>query len=169
MGNMNGVKRAFLWWILATLYVIVILAILSWGIFLWTTASAASASEGQDARDAAGRRTQDERHDTDDNSRPYRVYRLRVGETMMLELPGNASTGYRWVIIGREGTSVRIDEPLFYTQPPAPPSWAGAPGFFKTHLTALHPGTTVLYAAYGPAWLPLTSSAARMRIDVQVI
>ena len=86
-----------------------------------------------------------------ENLTEHRVYRLNQGETMLLELPGNATTGHQWHILRKEGHSVTVETPFRYTIPPTNQNaMVGVPGFFLSTITAVHKGRTRLFLVYDP-------------------
>jgi len=87
-----------------------------------------------------------------------RVYKLHPGETMILELDGNATTGYRWDVVRQVGNTITLEQPFLYytgTIPPVP----GQGGWYTTIVTAstTTKGTTLVELSYHPSWEPTTA------------
>jgi inhibitor of cysteine peptidase len=73
---------------------------------------------------------------------------LRVGQTLVVELPGNPSTGYSWTGGGQDGVLVPSGEPEFV----ADSEMLGSPGTVVLRFEAARPGETRLSLAYERSW-----------------
>jgi len=111
---------------------------------------------------------------TDKSSIERRIYRLHRGETMILELEGNATTGYQWDIIGQEGDTVTIERPFKYYTHTNPV--AGQGGWYTSIVTASSQvkGKTILALRYHPSWdvwdvSPPPGTTPTMLIEFDVI
>ncbi len=76
-----------------------------------------------------------------------RTVRLRVGDTLALTLPGNASTGYHWNVTAID-RKVLTPEPTTYAS--SKPGLPGAPGTWTLHFRAIRAGKAKLGLAYVP-------------------
>jgi predicted secreted protein len=76
-----------------------------------------------------------------------------LGQSILLNLRGNASTGYTWMLISTNGDSVVPTGPVVYT--PDAGGGPGNPGTFSFPFRAAHLGETTLNLAYLTPWDPM--------------
>ncbi len=70
------------------------------------------------------------------------------GRPIVVILPGNPSTGYRWQLADTSGNALRpAGEGLYYPRP-HPPGWVGGGGTFAFLFEAVRPGTTTVRLHY---------------------
>jgi len=75
--------------------------------------------------------------------------KLDVGDTLVIELDGNITTGYSWVIDSVDSEVLEIlGEPEYTGESKLP----GAPGVFKIQLKAIGTGETKLVLNYLRPW-----------------
>jgi inhibitor of cysteine peptidase len=94
-----------------------------------------------------------------------KTVRMAVGQSLAVNLPGNASTGYAWSLSATNGDSVISTGQATYTAEPG--GLPGAGGVFSFPFRAVQTGETALSFAYSRPWDP--ASVARtfsVRIDV---
>jgi len=110
------------------------------------------------------------RHTTADPGKNIdRVYKLHPGETMILELDGNATTGYRWDVVRQVGNTITLEQPfIYYTGTMQPMTGQG--GWYTTIVTAstITKGTTLVELSYHPSWEP-TAGKPTMTIQFDVM
>jgi inhibitor of cysteine peptidase len=89
--------------------------------------------------------------------------RLRVGETVAIRLPENASTGYRWSLGDHDGDVVK----LVSSEPVYPSGAVGSGGEMVFTFEATHPGKTPIRLVEGRAW-EKGSEAKRFEVEIIV-
>jgi predicted secreted protein len=75
-----------------------------------------------------------------------------VGQAILVNLRGNPSTGYTWLLTSTNGDSVVATGPAAYTQDPG--GGPGSPGTFSLPFRAVHSGTTTIILDYRQPWDP---------------
>jgi inhibitor of cysteine peptidase len=78
--------------------------------------------------------------------------RVTLGQPIVLRLPGNPTTGYRWQIAAAAGQAVRVVGDPTYSVPPAAAGRVGAGGSFTFRLQAAQQGSTTLKLFYVRPW-----------------
>jgi inhibitor of cysteine peptidase len=103
-----------------------------------------------------------------DESFDGRKIELHVGETLLVKLPENASTGYRWII---PPESARKLEKILRTeeQPvPGPGNLIGRPGLRNFYFQALKPGKVELELYYQRPWETSKPPARKFRLHIRI-
>ena len=88
---------------------------------------------------------------------------MRDGDTLIVALSGNATTGFQWTDVTENAFPVlELVSGLDYVADPAPPGAAGSGGTFLFRYRAFAAGTQVLGFDYARSWesLPPAESAA---------
>ena len=98
--------------------------------------------------------------ETDDG----RTAEVRVGETVQVTLPENASTGYRWTVDRLDADIVRQLSAEFYNAAKA----IGAPGTIVFAFEAVKAGTGEIALKYSRPWEGDASIAKRFRVRLSV-
>ena len=95
---------------------------------------------------------------------------VRVGESWVIELQGNPSTGYKWRL--NEGASENLAivkvEDLGYGEPaPSDKKLVGRPAPYRFRLTTLLPGSARLHFEYVQPWVgkPEETEDIWVRVD----
>jgi inhibitor of cysteine peptidase len=96
-------------------------------------------------------------------------HQLVVGETWVVRLPSNPSTGYHWTLLPIDPPIVQQLGPAQF-QPPAPqvPRRVGAGGEELFHLQANLPGEVTLHWVYRRPWETQGEPADRRSMWVRV-
>lgn len=95
---------------------------------------------------------------------------LAVGQTLLIELPNNATTGYAWRLSGSENALLRPASPFGQAVvQPHEPGMVGVGGTTAWRFTARQPGMTTLSFTYARSWERDTPPAetATYRITVR--
>lgn len=99
-----------------------------------------------------------------------RMYTLQSGETMILELEGNPSTGYQWDIVRQIGSTVNVDQPFVYhSSNGVGETMVGSGGWYTAIVRASSQmkGSTIIELSYHPSWTPpKKESTMIVRFDV---
>jgi predicted secreted protein len=74
----------------------------------------------------------------------------RPGESIVIELPSDPSTGYSWALVGQ--ADPRIVTLMDSDYEPTKSAAAGAPGFQRWTFRFVSPGTATLTFGYGRTW-----------------
>lgn len=75
-----------------------------------------------------------------------------LGQTILVDLRGNASTGFSWLLISHQGDSVVVTGPSEYIEDPG--GGSGRPGTFSFPFRAAELGVTTLTLHYLQPWDP---------------
>lgn len=90
---------------------------------------------------------------------------LVVGETLRIQLPGNPTTGFTWMIDSVDATVLKTDaEPAFESSN----ELLGGGGHFTTALRAVAPGKTTLKMVYRRPWEKEVAPAKAFVVDISV-
>jgi inhibitor of cysteine peptidase len=93
------------------------------------------------------------------------IVQIGAGETLVVELDGNPSTGYNWFVRSIDEAVLRQDgEPEFVAERDLP----GSPGIVTLRFTAVDEGTTTLDLAYYRDFEPGVPPARTYQIVVEV-
>lgn len=90
---------------------------------------------------------------------------MKVGETISVSLPGNATTGYMWRIVRMDGGSVQANPRWQYRL--EKPVLVGSGGMFDNAFRAVQPGQTEVYFLYDPVADPQLGYDYFLRFDVR--
>jgi inhibitor of cysteine peptidase len=90
----------------------------------------------------------------------------RPGESFLVALPGNMTTGYEWRADAPAGV-ITVAKPT-YAADPHPAGSAGYGGTYTFAVTAIAPGSTTLHFVYVRAWetAPVPANELSMQIVV---
>jgi inhibitor of cysteine peptidase len=89
--------------------------------------------------------------------------RIRVGESLELQLPENPTTGYRWHLLGNENDVLQMRETTFQRSGDN----LGAGGLRTWRLQAARVGTVVLDLAYRRPWEDRPVDTFRITVHVE--
>lgn len=78
-----------------------------------------------------------------------RTVSARVGDTFLLRLPENPSTGYRWTVTVTPGLCVTSDR-----HSPSILHRIGAPGTHEWQIRVMQPGDQIISGVYSRPWAP---------------
>jgi inhibitor of cysteine peptidase len=81
-----------------------------------------------------------------------KVLSVAVGATLRISLPGNATTGYQWLITDLQGRAVQPTGPVDYVPAKKAQGRLGAGGTFISTLRAVAPGQSQLTLSYLRPW-----------------
>lgn len=90
---------------------------------------------------------------------------LNRGQALMVELPGNPTTGYLWAVSEYDPEVVTLLGQDFQVADPGLP---GAPGLFLFHFVGRGTGTTGLTLVYQRPWEAEETPARTYRLTVEV-
>ena len=71
---------------------------------------------------------------------------------VVIELPGNATTGYAWTLVSLQGNAVKHIPPIDYTPTLQTQALVGAGGLFKASFEVVKPGTARIRLGYQRSW-----------------
>ena len=77
---------------------------------------------------------------------------LNVGETQMLDLRGNPSTGFSWLLAEPLPPDCPVSVEINYTASPTKRPVSGSGGIFKVKYTGLTPGSATVALIYARPW-----------------
>ena len=77
---------------------------------------------------------------------------LKVGETQVLELPGNPTTGYSWALAAPLPSDCPVSVAVDYEAAESPRGLVGRGGVFKVCYTGVKPGTATVELVYARPW-----------------
>ena len=77
---------------------------------------------------------------------------LKVGETQVLELPGNPTTGYSWILAAPLPSDCPVSVAVDYEAAESPRGLVGRGGVFKVCYTGVKPGTATVELVYARPW-----------------
>ncbi|MEP6908214.1 MAG: protease inhibitor I42 family protein [Pseudoxanthomonas sp.] len=77
--------------------------------------------------------------------------RLRIGQSLAIELDSNASTGYGWELID-DGSPQLVPAPVPVSAEVLPPPMPGAGGMSRWRFRAVQAGTTTVHLVYRRDW-----------------
>ena len=93
---------------------------------------------------------------------------LRVGETQVLELQGNPTTGYSWMLPKPLPTDSPVRVEITYESARTQRALCGGGGVFKVQSTGLTPGKTTLELVYARPWEKGKTPHSRVNLTVTV-
>ena len=95
--------------------------------------------------------------------------RVRVGNIIVIRLPGNPTTGYQWQSIPMPNPVVRlIGQPQFAPHPQRP-NTVGSGGIYTFTFQVIQPGTGAIRLAYSRPWEKNRAAADTFGIGVEVL
>jgi inhibitor of cysteine peptidase len=103
-----------------------------------------------------------------DESFNGRKIELHVGQMLLVKLPENASTGYRWII---PPESARKLEKILREEDqslPGPGNRIGRPGIRNFYFQALKPGNAELELDYQRPWETAKPPARKFRLHIRI-
>jgi inhibitor of cysteine peptidase len=77
---------------------------------------------------------------------------LATGQNLVVRLPSNPSTGYRWIYVEPKDAVLRVDGPSTFEAAQSPAGTVGAGGIEIWKLAPLKPGTQQLRFEYRRPW-----------------
>lgn len=86
---------------------------------------------------------------------------------VVIELPGNATTGYAWTFVSIQGNAVKHIPPIDYSPTPQTETRVGAGGLFKASFEVVNPGTAKIRLGYQRPWD--TSKSPAKTFDVTLV
>jgi inhibitor of cysteine peptidase len=93
--------------------------------------------------------------------------RLARGGTLLVALPSNPSTGYRWWVAEGSGTALELVD-VRYVPPGSTMPVVGAPGTEVLQFRAVAPGVTALVLDYARSFEPGVPAASTFTVSVHV-
>jgi len=78
--------------------------------------------------------------------------RIAVGETFVIRLAGNPTTGYQWVLKSIDRKIAEPTGPLEYKQDEAKPGMVGVGGAYSLTIRGVKPGKTTAVLEYRRSW-----------------
>jgi inhibitor of cysteine peptidase len=100
-----------------------------------------------------------------DQSADHATVALQVGQRMLITLPGNATTGFRWELLpGSEPVLIQEGKTDYQTEGAIP----GRGGSFRFLLRAAEPGTSSVKLVYRRPFEPGVPPAQRFEVGVVV-
>lgn len=91
---------------------------------------------------------------------------LMMGQTLIVRLPGNPSTGYDWVVSG-DPTPLKLTK-NFHQRSKSAPGMVGAPQTAVLEFSAASPGVTTLTLLYRRSWEYNVAPAKTFTVTVDV-
>ena len=88
---------------------------------------------------------------------------MAVGETKLITLKGNPTTGYSWIAL----ESVKVENVIEYVQNEVAPGVCGAGGVFNNKVTAKEAGEGKLVLVYRRPWAP-TDADNKFTLTIQI-
>lgn len=77
---------------------------------------------------------------------------LKVGETQVLELEGNPTTGFSWALAEPLPADSPVHVTIAYEAADSPRGLVGRGGVFKVRYTGVAPGTATVVLVYARPW-----------------
>lgn len=77
---------------------------------------------------------------------------LKVGETQVLELEGNPTTGFSWALVEPLPADSPVHVTIAYEAADSPRGLVGRGGVFKVRYTGVAPGTATVVLVYARPW-----------------
>ena len=88
---------------------------------------------------------------------------LAPGETLIVELPGNPTTGYEWTVAQNDASLLQPQEPSYEPDSSA----IGAGGLYTFRFRALKKGAALLRLTYRRSWEPDAIETFSLTADIQ--
>jgi inhibitor of cysteine peptidase len=103
-----------------------------------------------------------------DESFDGRTVELHVGETLMIKLPENASTGFRWIVPPESAR--KLEKILREEEQPVqgPGNLIGRPGIRNFYFQALKPGKVDLELYYQRPWETAKPPARKFKLHIRI-
>ena len=76
----------------------------------------------------------------------------KVGQTVVITLAGNPTTGYSWAVKKLDGDALKQQGKLNYVPKKVPRGMVGSGGAFVATFLAVKPGKTIITMAYARPW-----------------
>ena len=92
----------------------------------------------------------------------------RTGDSFLVTLPGNPTTGYEWVLDSAPSAEVTVSKPTYAADPGCVFPCVGGGGAYTFAITAATPGSTTLHFVYRRAWETAAPPANELSIVVNV-
>lgn len=92
--------------------------------------------------------------------------RVHVGDTIVLSLAANASTGYSWRVTSRAPRVLRLLSARYVPPRATSPPLVGAPGTYVARFAVAHAGRGTLALAYARTTHPATPPAKRFSAQI---
>lgn len=93
---------------------------------------------------------------------------LTVGQSLVIDLESNASTGYRWNLVGQPQEAVLKLIRSDYREPQTQGDMTGVPGQETWQFQAIGRGTTTVKLAYAHSWEIAQSTEKEFTVTIQV-
>ncbi len=81
-----------------------------------------------------------------------KTVKATVGQTIVVSLKGNATTGYRWAVANAGGPTLQPVGKIAYRTGPAPKGMVGVGGMYVATFKAAQTGTATIELQYRRAW-----------------
>ena len=93
---------------------------------------------------------------------------LNVGETQVLELSGNPTTGYTWLLAEPLPPNYPVSVEIDYTSTPTKRPLTGRGGIFKVKYTGLTPGSATVKLIYARPWARDATQNKKIHLNITV-
>ena len=93
---------------------------------------------------------------------------LCVGDTQVLELSGNPTTGYTWMLAEPLPTGCPVSVEIDYTTTPTKRPISGSGGIFKVKYTGITPGSATVALIYARPWARDTTQSQKIHLTITV-
>jgi len=93
---------------------------------------------------------------------------VAAGEEVLLTLPANRATGYRWTVRHSAEPVLRVEGEAEYAQDSTRHRLTGVPGAETFRFTAVEPGQATLRLEYARPWEPGVRPAREFRVRIAV-
>lgn len=93
---------------------------------------------------------------------------LKVGETQVLELNGNPTTGFRWMLAEALPADSPVSVEIAYESAASRKPLCGLGGVFKVHYTGVKPGEATVILMYARPWEKDAYPSTKVNLTVKV-
>lgn len=93
---------------------------------------------------------------------------LKVGETQVLELKGNPTTGFRWMLAEALPADSPVSVEIAYESAASRKPLCGRGGVFKVSYTGVKPGETTVVLIYARPWEKDAYPSTKVNLTVKV-
>lgn len=93
---------------------------------------------------------------------------LKVGETQVLELNGNPTTGFRWMLAEALSADSPVSVEIAYESAASRKPLCGRGGVFKVRYTGVKPGETTVVLIYARPWEKDAYPSTKINLTVKV-
>jgi predicted secreted protein len=93
---------------------------------------------------------------------------LKVGETQVLELQGNPTTGFRWMLAEALPADSPVSVEIAYESAASRKPLCGRGGVFKVSYTGVKPGETTVVLIYARPWEKDAYPSTKVNLTVKV-